>query len=167
MQKIMSAVIFLAFFCFNSCEVEKKSAPAISDSGAEFVRGFSQQNVISGENVFPEDVLNEWGYFTTKLSDENHQIRSEKNYGDSSEAFYARFEIVKACFASADEARFEKERIEEVLRTAAGGFKNYTVIVQDKEVLYSINPSGNYVYLEHQPELLRLIVAYLAEASAE
>ena len=129
-------------------------------------KDFSPKNKILSEKVFPESVLAGWGYETTELAEGFHAIRSKRNYGDSEVAFYARFDLAKAQFSGEDEAEREKERIETLLETEAG-FKNYTQLLRQGNLVYSFSPSGNRVFLGHQPKLLEDAVIYLNTQNAE
>ena len=113
-------VLVLCSVCLASCEKGKRGeAAAGAEEDARPVSAFSK-HMIRSEKVFPESVLEEWGYLTTEFEDGSHHIRSKKNYGDSREAFYARFYLAKARIPSEAGAEREKERIEALLKTEAG-----------------------------------------------
>ena len=116
------------------------------------------------ERVFPEELLSSWGYQTTRVG-ESHEIRSTKNYGDSDEAFYARFHLKKCAFESAEEAAATMDDIEAKRKsTVLGRDKDYRRILQKGEELYFVTATSNYTHLGHQPLLMRQIGQHLKDS---
>ena len=113
------------------------------------------------DRVFPENLLKKWGYKTAKVEKKHHAIRSLKNYGDSREAFYARFWICKSSFGSSEEASQKKEELDIARKETEAGFKDYTEIIQDGVDLYFISATSNYTRLSHQPKLMKLVEKHL------
>jgi hypothetical protein len=114
------------------------------------------------KRVFPESILTRWGYKTTEITKNYHSIRSFNNYGDTNEAFYARFGLSVLSFhseASATKAKtnFDTERESTIL----GRDKDYIRYIQKGCVLYVVTAMCNYTRLEHQPALVKNIEAHL------
>ena len=156
--------LMLFVLSLASCEVDEEQDPDTKDSTAVLGIGsasdFPAENQLESVRVFSEDTLNSWGYITTEVAREYHAIRSEKNYGDATEAFYARFHLAKAEFENYSAASTTKERIEALLKSDAG-FKDYTQIIQQEGALYSISATSNYTFLSHQPALMEAARNYL------
>ena len=91
--------LFLCTLCLTSCNDDEGTKQDSQDAETVLRVGsasdFPAQNQITSMKVFPEDVLDSWGYITTDVAERHHAIRSKKNYGDSGEAFYARFHLAK------------------------------------------------------------------------
>ena len=113
---------------------------------------------VSG-TVFPEDLLLSWGYKTVSVDNGGHKIRSLKNYGDSTEAFYARFNLVVASCGSPAEAASEIERLK---REHPMKEKDYRQFLQRGAVIYTVDPISNYSRLDHLPLLLKRIDEHFA-----
>ncbi len=158
--------LLLCTWWLASCKDEKASPRDTNDSeivpNIGSTSDFPTRNQIASEKVFSEDVLDSWGYLTTEVSERYHAIRSKKNYGNSDEAFYARFHLARAVFEDSAAATKAKNRIEASLKTSAG-FKDYTQILQKDATLYSVSATSNYTYLSHQPKLLDSVQAYLTK----
>jgi hypothetical protein len=162
------ACLLLCAISLVSCKGEKepaqKSRQSATAAESRSACDFSSRNQITDENVFAEAVLNSWGYITTEVTDKHHAIRSKKNYGRANEAFYMRYSLAKARFESQDDASTEKNRIESLLKTDAG-FKNYTQIIQQGNMLYSVCASSNFTFLEDQPKLMGAARSYLTKTA--
>jgi hypothetical protein len=109
--------------------------------------------------VFPEDLLLSWGYKTASVDKSGHAIRSLENYGDSTEAIYARFNLVVASFGSPAEAASEIERLK---REHPMKEKDYRKFLQRGAVIYTVDPISNYTRLDHLPLLLKRINEHFA-----
>jgi hypothetical protein len=145
----------LAALLIVSCEQEN-GLDANADSGE------GASNAEKAQQVLPEAQLNKWGYKTTELTHTNHYIRSLKNYGDSDEAFYARFSLEVLSFDTEAEAAAEKENVDsERDSTVLGRDKDYRRFVRKGKTLYVVSATSNYTRLEHQPALMEQIKAHL------
>jgi len=120
--------------------------------------------VATPKRVFPESVLNSWGYKTTDITKHYHSIRSFKNYGDANEAFYARFGLSVLSFYSEAAATKAKTKFDsERQSTALGRDKDYGRYIQKGRALYVVDATSNYTRLEHQPALMKKIEAHLKQ----
>lgn len=136
---------------------------------SRFGRVHTQGTNTSGQNhVFPEDLLLSWGYKTSSIDELGHEIRSLRNYGSSEEAFYARFDLAVASFASPAEAASEIEKLESErnsLQRRDEGYmreKDYRQFLQRGAMIYTVTPTSNYTRLDHLPLLLSRIKEHFA-----
>ena len=151
----ITAFALITALLIVSCEQENRR-DAITDSGE------GASNTEKAQQVFPEAQLNKWGYKTTEFTQSNHYIRSHKNYGDSDEAFYARFSLKILSFDTEAEAATEKENVDsERESTVLGRDKDYRRFVRKGKTLYVVAATSNYTRLEHQPALMEQIKAHL------
>lgn len=118
------------------------------------------------DRVFPEELLNQWGYETTKLNEHRHSIKSIDNkYGAESEiAYYARFELWHECLRTPAEAASKisaltEDRNSDVLQRP----KVYQREIQQNECIYYIKTYVNETFLSYQPSLMDKIQRYISK----
>ncbi len=113
--------------------------------------------------VFQEAVLESWGYLTTGIVGDMHEIRSLKNFGSAEERFYARFSLRVYRFKTESDAEEKLLKLKAVRSQGGlGRFKDYREFVKNEAEIYVVRPTSNYTRLEHLPDLLAKIRVHLA-----